>query len=541
MTRRWILFLPLLGPILSGCPRPVSSTAAKAPGNIRFRNVAKEAGLTYRWTPDGKPPRNILQTIGHGCAFLDYDRDGNLDILLVGNRPALFKGDGHGKFQDVTSATLGNLTGHFLGCAVGDLDGDDFPDVYLSGYREGRLLRNEAGKRFKDATAGSGTKPQPWGTSCAFGDLDGDGRQDLVVGNYAEFDAKTQPQLCRFKTPTGDVLSSCGPANYKGLKPAVYRNDGGGRFTEVSGPWGFGEASGRALGVALADLDGSGRLSVALANDEAPGDLFVNQGGGKFVNEAEIRGVAYDAEGAKHGGMGIDWGDYDNDGRPDLFVATFENEVKNLYRNEGDLFSDRSTSLGITGASSPLVAFGCKLFDADNDGFLDLIVANGHVQDNIAQIQKSNYRQELLLYRSIQGKRFERVKPGDITGVSPIVGRGLAIGDYNNDGKTDCLFVDDEGAPILLENNSENIGKWFGFTLPISQIGAKIIWKTKNKRLVFPVNPSGSYLSSSDCRVKISAEAEKAPGKLSVVWNDGREESLVSPVEGAYQNLYPRK
>jgi len=247
--------LPLLVflPLLAGCPKGETVTKkAPEPGGARFSEVAKAAGVRYTWTAPGKRPLNILQTIGNGCAFLDYDNDGSLDILLVGQKPALFKGDGKGKFTDATTA-LGGVAGYFLGCAVGDIDNDGFTDIYLSGFREARLLKNKGGKAFVDITAQTGLKPQPWGTSCGFDDLDNDGYLDLVVCNYAHFGPEVEPQLCRFKTQAhGDVLSSCGPKYYKGLPSVVYKNQAGKRFADMTKPWGFPEWSGRALGVSFA-------------------------------------------------------------------------------------------------------------------------------------------------------------------------------------------------------------------------------------------------------------------------------------------------
>jgi hypothetical protein len=369
-------------------------------------DVARSAGLDYTWSIAGKRPLNILQTIGNGAAFLDYDNDNNLDILLVGPKVALFRGDGAGKFSDVSQATgVGKLSGHFLGCAVGDVDNDGFDDVYVSGYRTGVLLRNQGGKTFADVTKSFGLKAQPWGTSCGFADLNGDGFLDLYVANYADFGPDTQPQLC----PENDILTSCGPRHYRPIPGALYLSENGKRFRDATKPTGALAATGRGLGVAILDFTGDGRPGIAIANDEMPGDLLQVAGKeGKngalprYENIGEISGTAYDRDGNVHGGMGIDWGDYDNDGKPDLFVATFQNETKSLYRNEGDgRFTDVALAAGLGPATLVTVAFGSKFFDYDNDGWLDLVIANGHVQDNIQQIQPTMvYRQAAVLLRN---------------------------------------------------------------------------------------------------------------------------------------------
>jgi enediyne biosynthesis protein E4 len=545
----------------SPAPNASPSSAASSGGSsaspgttaIRFREVAAEAGLTYRWTAPGKRPLNILQTIGNGCAFLDYDRDGNLDILLVGPTLALYKGDGKGKFTDVSGPTrIGALKGYFLGCAVGDVDNDGFSDLYIGGYREGRLLRNNGGKAFTDISRTAGIGAQPWGTSAGFSDLDGDGFLDLYVCNYADFGPDTKPQLCKFKTEKhGEVLSSCGPRYYKGIQSVVYRNAGGKRFENVTKAWGMNTHSGRGLGVAFADIDESGRPAVAVANDEAPGDLFHKTSGAKsWENIGVLSGTAYDRNGSLHGGMGIDWGDYDNDGRFDLFVATFRNEPKSLYHNDGgQLFNDVSYPVGIGRPALPFVTFGTKFFDADNDGWLDLILANGHVQDNIALIENTEYRQKTLLFQNRAPGAFEDVS--DAAGVGtlkPIVGRGLATGDYDNDGRVDVLVVDSEGVPLLLHNETPISGTeraWVGFRC-IDKSGKEALGAVltveqagEPKRLVRQCQTGGSYLSASDGRVHFGLGKAAATVTLTVRWPDGKTETWPNVATGRYLTVRP--
>lgn len=527
-------FMPYAAP-------PVSTGAFQS---TRFVDVAAAAGLHYAWPIPEKRPLNILQTIGYGCAFLDYDNDNHLDILLVGKKLALFRGDGKGRFTDVSAAVgLSGLSGHFLGCAVGDVDNDGFVDIYISGYRTARLLHNEAADRekqdapflpsrlFRDITRSSSLMPLPWGTSCVFAEtLPGSGRLDLYVANYVDFRPEVGPELCL----EHGVKTACEPQRYNPLKGVLYRNNGNGRFTNITVASGASDVAGKGLGVAYADFDNSGRPGIAIANDEMPGDLLQGIGNGtipKFVNVGVSSGTAYDRDGNLHAGMGLDWGDYNNDGLLDLFVTTFSYEPRSLYRNQGKgVFSDQGIQTGLARTSMPYVAFGCKFFDYDNDGWLDLIVANGHVQDNINTIDShQTYRQPTQLFRNIGGKypAFEDVSGNSTDLMRPIVGRGLAVGDYDNDGRMDALVVDAEGKPLLLRNESKKIGHWLGIRLKGTKsntngYGAMLTATVGGRTLRRLCHPGGSYLSSSDPRVHFGLGNAIRVDKLTIHWPSGR-------------------
>jgi enediyne biosynthesis protein E4 len=525
-------------------------TASADLSPARFTDVAATSGIHYRWEIAGKRPLNILQTIGNGCAFLDYDNDGNLDILLIGPHLALYRGDGHGHFTDVTRQMgLSGLAGHFLGCAVGDYDNDGYEDIYLSGYRTGLLLHNDRGRCFSDVTRQAGLKSQPWGTSCAWAEtVPGSGRLDLFVANYARFGTEPGiPQLCDSR----GVQTSCGPREYTPLHGVFYRNLGNGRFATADQALDLTSTQGRGLGAAFAPLYASGPPSLVIANDELPGDLLdpvgvdTVQGRGRPIRYANIApgaGVAYDRDGNVHGGMGADWGDYDNDGRFDLFVSTFHGEVKSLYHNDGNgLFSDASYLTGIAPVAMSSVAFGCKFFDFDNDGALDLIIANGHVQDNIDQIDASvTYRQKsCLLHNRISrnngnkqdGLAGARVTFEDLSAAAgsdlqrAIVGRGLAVGDYDNDGREDVLIVDSEGSPLLLHNETVPTGHWLGVQLRGTHsnrdgIGAVLTATVRGRSLTRLCHTDGSYLSASDRRVHFGLGAADHVDTLIVRWPD---------------------
>jgi hypothetical protein len=529
-----------------GCGKsgaPASKLENQAPA-AKFVDRAAEAGLDFTFSPPGKPPLNILQTIGNGCAFVDIDSDGNLDILLVAEQPALFRGDGKGGFRNATTGSgIDTLRGHFLGCAVGDIDNDGDSDIYVSGYREGRMLRNDGGK-FTDISGQAGIAKQPWGTSATFTDLDQDGYLDLFICNYVVFTPQTKPQLCFF--PMADdknkkLLSSCGPKYYQPDFATVWRNRGAGRFEDKSKAWGADKHTGKGLGAVAIDIDGSGRDSIAVANDEMAGNLFLNTGGGKLQDIAVEANVAYDRDGNVHAGMGIDWGDHDNDGKPDLIVTTFRNESKSLYRNDGDrLFTDVSFPTGIGRSAFTYVSFGVKFLDFDNDGWLDVAMASGHVQDNIEVLEDTTYRQPTVLLRNrgASGK----VLFDDVTTVSgigetgKIVGRGLAVGDYDNDGKVDMLVIDSDGKPLLLHNETSTQNHWVRFVLEgtgksnRSAHGAIVTVEleggTKRTR---HCQTDGSYLSASDSRVHFGIGAAQKIRKAVIRWPSGRTQTYDMP------------
>jgi enediyne biosynthesis protein E4 len=548
--RHYSLIFCFLGIILmgSGCPKTQNTTpeARATPSNNQtnnqsaFRAVPEtESGLQYAWTIEGQRPLDILQTIGNGVAFFDINNDGNLDILCVAKKPGVFLGDGKGKFTDGSATLLPNgLTDHFLGCAVGDFNNDGFSDVYLSAYRGGRLLQNDSGKRFIDVTVPTKLPVQPWGTSCAFFDANLDGKLDLYIGNYVVFNEKSL-RLCS----DGTLSTSCGPRHYDPYKGVLYLQTNSGTFESTPLP----STSGKVLGVAIAPPY-EGRLpQIALANDEMPGDLLV-EGGDKWQNQGEISGTAYDGTGGLHGGMGADWGDVNGDGKLDLTVMTFQNEDKCLYlAQDGDaLYNEQSQAWGMK-PSYGLVAFGCKFLDYNNDGALDLLIANGHVQSNAAEINKgATYPQSLQLYQNQENKKYVDASSSlDAAARTPIVGRGLAIGDYDNDGKVDALAVNSEGKPVLLHNENKESGDWIGFTLEGKDktnkdaYGAVIKIKINGKTILRHCHSDGSYLSASDKRIHIGLGSATAIKEVSitVLWPDKKEETFTGLTTGKYYSL----
>jgi len=526
---------------LPGCASPPSSPAKFPPAAPSrnsatpvFRDIAREAGLNFQWGHGGKTPLTILETLGHGCAFLDYDQDGLLDIFLVGTpRCALFRNMGNGRFVDVSDQAGISAKGNFFGVAVGDYDNDGYPDLYITGYGKCVLYHNTGRGSFVDVTAGSGLEargPYDVVTAAAFVDLDNDGRLDLFAGRYIVF----TPQTLQFCMYSG-IKAGCGVKNYDADKPRVYRNIGGGRFTDSTSVWAFDGAHGKCLGVAIAPSDGVPGATLYAANDEAPGDLFVPRGA-QYANIGVTSGTAFNRDGLTQGGMGTDWGDYNNDGRSDLFVATFQSEPKSLYRNDGrGLFTEDGGSLGIAQRTSQYVAWTAKFLDYDNDGWLDLMLTNGHTQDNVNLVEKGrSYRQPAQLFHNENGSRFRDASiDGGPAFTQPIAGRGAAFGDFDNDGRVDVLVVDEEGAPLLLHNGDKSANHWLGIRLigkscNLDGIGARVTVRANGKTYVRDMQLAGGYMSAHDPRVHFGLGQAEGPAAVTVRWPNGQTDAIAN-------------
>jgi hypothetical protein len=521
-------------------PPPVVLPATPA-APTHFVDLAQQAGIDYQWTLPGKQPRNILQMIGNGCAFLDYDNDGNLDILLVGPHLALFKGDGHGHFTDVTHQTgLDKIHGNFLGCAVADYDNDGYDDIFLTGYNTAALLRNEQGKAFRDVTKESGIKTNTWSTSAAWGDIDNDGKLDLYVCSYVVFGPQSQ-QLCdKIEGATRAIpglTGACGPYLYPPEYGVLYHNDGHGHFTDVTKAWGLDKTSGKGLGAAFAPFDGTGRQGLFIANDLVPSNLYVNRLG-RFYDVSNPSGTSTLVTGGAYSGMGVDWGDYDNDGKLDLAAMDFSDQDKQIFHNEGSyLFSNRSIQLGMHDTSYPWVTFGAKWIDYDNDGWLDLIMCEGSIMDTVEKFAKKfgtrdTLEQPTMLYHNDHGQHFDNVSKGlEGQALRPILGRGLAVGDYDNDGKMDVLVVDSMGKPLLLHNETPGANHWLIVRLVGTKsnrdgLGALVTADTGAMKLTRLCQTDGSYMSASDKRVHIGLGAATQVKSLTIQWPSGHIDTI---------------
>lgn len=466
----------------------------------------------------------ILEGFGSGCGFLDFDGDGHLDILLVGSpRCALYRNNGDGTFKDVTQEAGLGREGVWVGCATGDYDNDGDPDLFLSGYRICALYQNRGRGSFADVTAASGITPLPWSTAAVFADLDQDGVLDLYIGGYADFGPHTK-QYCTLK---GGIQTSCRPFDYDPIPGRCYRGTGNGRFEDVTAKWGFNTAHGRTLGVAAADFNGDGRTDLYLANDEIEADLFQNSPDHRFKNVAVIRGTAYGPNSEVMGGMGVDWGDYDRDGWPDLLVGTYEGEPKPLFRNvKGRGFESVQLGPEMDAVARPWVVWGSLLLDYDNDGALDLMYVNGHVWDNVKQVQpESEYRQPAALFRGDGTGRFTAVQSETLS--RPGAYRGLACGDYDNDGDLDLLIQDIDGSARLLRNDCTTGGhsvtvRLEGTGSNRDGYGASVTAVAGGLRQHAEVRTARGYISACDPRLQFGLGAAQQLDLLEIRWPSGK-------------------
>ena len=530
---------------LTGCggrPRPGGGApVGTAPGGstpVRLVNETPACGITYQY-PALARPLGTKEAFGCGCAFLDYDGDGFQDVLLVAAPHAwLYRNLGNGHFEDVTRAVgLDKIEGDWRGCAVGDYDGDGRLDLLLTGFHRLALLRNiaggGAGAQFVDMTRAAGLDPQNgghWGSSAGFMGLSGSGRLDLVVLNYVVFG----PQTSDFCELTPGVQSGCPPTKYAPEFPEIWQNLGGGRFRNVSAASGIRTAHGKALVLSFADLQGKGRPDFFIGNDGMPADLMQNQGGLHFRNAGILSGLDTSGDGGTVSAMGADWADYDRDGRMDLVVTNFSGKGFQLYHGLGrGAFEHQENAVGLAAPTFQSLGFGAKWADVDNDGWPDVLFASGHVYDDPGQIDHfSKFRQPLMLFHNEGGKHFTDLAPkigGDLA--RPILGRGLAAGDYDNDGQVDFLVVDYEGRPLLLHNLTQTSNHWITFDLRghapnVFAYGAHLTARTGGKVWAGFVSPASSYLSSSDPRLHFGLGPVKILESVAIAWPDGHRQVL---------------
>ena len=485
----------------------------------QFSDQTAAAGITYRNVFGGNEKRYILESHGSGAAFFDHDSDGDLDLYIVngatfatyrdrsGPGNALYRNRGDGTFVEITREAGVGDAGWGGGVAVGDIDNDGHSDLYATNYGANVLYHNRGNDRFADATQAAGVGGDQYSASAAFFDYDRDGDLDLYVANYVVFDAENlpaEPPLCTFFS---GLQVYCGPKGLVGAPDVLYRNEGDGAFTDVTQASGVAAANRYyGLGVVPADYDGDGDSDLFVANDETPNVLFQNQGDGTFQDIALIAGVAYNGDGDVEAGMGADFGDYDQDGDPDLYVTHFFTETNTLYRNEdGVRFSDVTTTAGLAAPTVEMLGWGTRFFDYDNDGRLDLFVANGHVYPQVDQAATgTTYRQPNQLFRNEGGGRFAPVLAGlELTPAK--VSRGTSFGDYDDDGDIDLFVVELNDAPTLLRNDGGNAGNYLvvqvlGREDNRAGVGTRIGLQAADMRQWRTVNGACSYLSHSDLR-----------------------------------------
>jgi hypothetical protein len=532
LSRRQFLYSLAAGVSFAGFP----PLARSLPSALYPFEVVPADRSGIRWThTSGKSVEHYLpETTGAGCAFLDYDSDGWMDIYFVNSgkcdflnpdpplRNALYRNNRDGTFTDVTEKAGVAAGGYGQGVAVGDYDGDGFPDLYVTQYGRSILYHNNGDGTFTDVTDKAGVAATGWSSSAVWFDYDNDGKLDLFVCQFVEF-SKDKNKDCR----TGEDAKRgyCIPHVYKPTASCLFHNNGDGTFTDVSKSSGIAAHLGKAWGVVATDINNDGRMDLFVANDTVANFLFENRGGGKFDEIGEPAGIAYSADGRPRSGMGVDSADYDQDGWMDLFVANVDREMYSLYRNNRDeSFDDRADATGIANATRLMSGWGLKFFDFDNDGNLDLFLANGNPDDLIEQIHPQvKYEEPPLLFRGT-GTNFENIseESGPIF-TKPVSARGMAIGDFNNDGAIDVLLSVNNGAPVLLQNNVGAQNHWLGLKLigrksNIDAVGARVTYQAQDLKRTRMKVGGGSYLSDHDPRLVLGIGKRPKINWLEIKW-----------------------
>jgi len=530
LTRRGLL----AGLGSAALPRIVRALPAAQSSSIFEIVPGERSGIT--WVHDnGKSLKRWLpEAMCSGCAFLDYDNDGWMDILLINTGPssfhqptgsprnALYRNNRNGTFTDVT-AEAGLVAARWgEGIAVGDFDGDGYPDLYFTCYGDNVLYRNNRNGTFTDVTAKAGVAKGGWSTSAVWFDYDNDGRLDLFVCGFVDYGGP-HPKTCG--SDALNKYSYCIPTIFEPRLSALYHNNGDGTFTEVGHLTDIGKNPGKAHGVVATDVNNDGLMDLFVANDAVPNFLYMNRGGGKFEEIGIAAGVAYNTDGQARSGMGVDSADYDNDGQMDLFVANIDGERFCLYHNDGnETFTDRADDMGIGKDTFYLSGWGLKFLDYDNDGNMDLFIADGHPNDMVDVLLRNvTWAEPLLLFHS-DGKRLVNVS----SQAGPAFhqhwpARGMAIGDYDNDGGVDVLINNSGSAPLLLHNEVGARSNWLGLrligtTANIDAVGVRVTWEFGGIRRSRLKVGGGSYLSSHDPRMVLGIGQAKKIDSLEIRW-----------------------
>jgi len=502
------------------------------PGSAFEEIPASASGITWTHTAGKSAEKYLPESVGAGCAFLDYDHDGWMDIYLVNSgkcdfynpskplRNALYKNNRDGTFTDVTEKAGVGAGGYGMGVAVGDYDGDGFPDLFITQFGRTILYHNNGDGTFTDVTDKAGVGVNGWTTSSVWFDYDGDGRLDLFVGHFVDFDKASGCGIA-----ADGKRHYCIPRVFRPTPNWLFHNNGDGTFTDVSKESGIAKLMGKTLGVVATDINNDGRMDLFVANDTVADFLFVNRGGGRFEEIGLAADVAYSAEGRPRSGMGVDSADYNEDGWMDLFVANIDEEIFSLYKNNRDeTFDDLAMALGIGLPTRWLSGWGLKFLDYDNDGNFDLLLANGFPDDLVEEFSSQvKYREPLLLFQNA-GSTFKNVsqQSGPVFSKS-FSARGLALGDFNNDGAVDVLIAVNDGAPVLLRNNAGKQNHWLGLHLIGTKanrdaVGARVTYQAGDlKRSRMKVG-GGSFLSSHDPRLVLGLGPRTKIDWLEVNW-----------------------
>jgi hypothetical protein len=513
---------------------------SRAESMAEFVDVARQAGIHFQHVSGAQGERLLPETYGSGVAFLDYDADGFLDLYWVNSgtlgdsgfvqvaRNALYRNSGDGTFVDRTKACRVGDTGYGMGVAVGDYDGDGDLDMYVTNYGPNVLYRNESGgegPRFRTVTDAAGVADDGWGTSAAFCDVDEDGYLDLYVANYLDYSLTDHPSCTVDGT---NLLIYCDPRQFAPQRDRFFRNLGpaqGWTFEDHIEAAGLAQNVGKELGVIFFDSDLDGDQDLYLACDLTPNLLFLNEDG-VFHETGLASGTSLNDEGELEAGMGVDVADVDEDGLPEIFVTNFQWQSNTMYRNlGGGFFLDATAAFGLEGASMPYLGFGTGFIDYDNDGDMDLFVANGHVDGNVEQYDAaSRYQQPNQLFENRGDGRFSEV---ETEGLGPTdVSRGAAFGDYDNDGDMDIAVSNSNGRSHLLRNQGGHNNHWLGMQLRGGRsnrdaLGARVTVEFGDRRTHQQVRRARGYLSSSDARLLFGLGSRDAVDSVTIEWPDG--------------------
>jgi tetratricopeptide (TPR) repeat protein len=541
----------ILAAALAGAPEDAAPTP-------RFIDAAASSGLEFRVRNSPTSRKYLIETMGGGVAILDYDNNGWADVFFVNGAALrdpqpdsappdktapdfwnrLYRNNRDGTFTDVTQQSGLRGAGYGMGVATGDFDNDGFTDLVVTNYGGAILYRNNGNGTFTDVTAAANLKTSGWTAGAAFLDYDNDGRLDLVICRYLEWDFSSGALFCGFNIPGGRAY--CHPDEYKPVSNYLFHNEGDGQFKDVSQASRFGSIKGKALGVAIGDYNGDGRLDIYVANDAWPQMLFRNNGDGTFDDVALSAGVAYTEDGHTFSGMGTVFADVDNDGLPDILTTALPYEFYAFFQNAGKgQFRYASVSSGLAAITRPYGGWGIHVFDYDNDGAHDVFVANGHVMDNIEVTQPHLRTLEPPLLLRYTGNRFVDISTdaGEVF-QRPCMSRGAAFGDLDNDGDVDIVVSDYGGPAHLLRNEGGNHKRWIGFDLRGTRsnrdaIGAKVTLMSGSGRAQHAiVSTAGSYLSANDRRMFFGLGQEDHIREVRIAWPSGLEQIVQTPASG---------
>ena len=505
-----------------------------------YINITEESGIDFKHNSGAFGKKYLPETMGAGSAFIDYNRDGWQDIIFVNGKDwsghptgkrqemALYRNDGGGNFTDQTKSAKLDIKLYGMGIAVGDYNNDGNQDFYLTCLGMDRLFLNQGDGTFVDVTEKANIINPYFGTSCAWFDYDKDGYLDLYVANYVEWSIETD----LFCTLDGTSKSYCTPESYRGQPSKLFRNKGNGTFSDVSKIARIADPTSKSLGVCTFDYDLDGLVDVFEANDTQPNKLYKNNGDGTFIEQGMLAGIAYNEDGKATGAMGVDAGDYDGSGTESLVIGNFSNEMINLYHNEGGFFIDDAPIANIGIVSLLTLTFGCFFFDFDLDGKLDIFTANGHLENEINLVQSEvTYKQSPHLFRNIGKSKFVDVANQSADLMEPIVGRGAAYGDIDNDGDWDLLVTNCNGIPRLFRNENKTAHNWIKIRLIGEKsnrdgIGSRVKITTESGTQERTLRSGSSYCSQSELSIIFGLGNDKEISQIDVNWPSGQVTTL---------------